>query len=153
MELATNIQQTAIRFMINTKEKAPENNADTLKQFSVVWVDLPKYSDSRDRHIQSGKHPAIIMSNNECNKHSPVVNVIPLTSKDKAPWLPTHYKMTAEESLSCGLKKESVIMAEGYVPIGKQRVLGVIGKLSEELILKTIKVMFSQLGLCFDLKE
>ena len=42
---------------------------------------------------QSGGRPVIIVSNEQCNKCSPVITVVPITSQEKTP-LPTHFKLS-----------------------------------------------------------
>lgn len=45
-------------------------------------------------HIQQGKRPVIVVSNNACNKHSKVIEVVPMTRQVKNN-LPTHVKIKA----------------------------------------------------------
>ena len=44
-------------------------------------------------HEQSGTRPVIIMQNDVGNYFSPTVTIVPLTSKDKKPGQPTHYRL------------------------------------------------------------
>lgn len=44
---------------------------------------------------QQGGRPVIVVSNETCNKFSPTVTVVPLTTKDKKP-LPTHVELNVE---------------------------------------------------------
>lgn len=44
---------------------------------------------------QQGGRPVIVVSNESCNKFSPTVTVVPLTTKDKKP-LPTHVELNVE---------------------------------------------------------
>lgn len=48
-------------------------------------------ADTYGHEIESGR-PAVIVSNDLCNKHSPVVEVVYLTSKEKKP-MPTHVEI------------------------------------------------------------
>lgn len=41
---------------------------------------------------QQGGRPVIVVSNETCNKFSPTVTIVPLTTKDKKP-LPTHVEL------------------------------------------------------------
>lgn len=41
---------------------------------------------------QSGGRPVVIVSNEQCNKYSPVITVVPITSQEKTA-LPTHFKL------------------------------------------------------------
>jgi len=51
----------------------------------VVYVNLPATHSS----IQAGVRPCIIVSNDLCNQHSPVISVVPMTTQSKRS-LPTH---------------------------------------------------------------
>ena len=48
-----------------------------IERGTVYWVDLP---DSDGREIRD-IHPALVISNDQQNKHSPLITVLPLTSK------------------------------------------------------------------------
>lgn len=52
----------------------------------VVWLidEVPI-----NGHIQGGVRPWVIVSNNACNKFSPVIHIAPITSQNKKP-MPTH---------------------------------------------------------------
>ena len=51
-----------------------------MKRFEVWQANLPCRDNSS---IQQGCRPIIIVSNDHANQHSPVVTVVPLTSKAK----------------------------------------------------------------------
>jgi len=55
------------------------------KRGDIFFLDLGQHTDSR----QSGFRPVILVSNDLANKYSPIVTVIPVTSKPKKQ-LPTH---------------------------------------------------------------
>lgn len=48
-----------------------------IKRGDIIIADLGQHETS----IQSGIRPCVVMSNNMANKHSPVITVVPLTSK------------------------------------------------------------------------
>ena len=62
-----------------------------MKQYDIWLADIPAPKGS---HVQHGRRPVVIISNNLANTHSPVVTVIPLTSQMNKHQLPTH--------VSCG---------------------------------------------------
>ncbi len=47
-----------------------------MKQYDIWLADIPAPKDS---HVQHGRRPVVIISNDLANTHSPVVTVIPLT--------------------------------------------------------------------------
>lgn len=72
----------------------------------------------------------IIVQNNIGNQHSPLVNVIPLSTKLKAMYMPTHTVISATPT--SGLRTNSVALAEQTVPIHKEQLGNKIGQLSHD---------------------
>lgn len=91
---------------------------------SIIMVDLPMGNGS----VQGGTRPAVVISNDKGNKFSPVLIVVPLTSKVKK-FMPTHY--TIEPSTINGLTKTSIVLAEQIITIGKDMVRNIVGTLDE----------------------
>ena len=52
-------------------------------------VEIQSQNQQYDGSIQGKSRPYLIVSNNACNESSPVITVVPFTSKDKK-YLPTH---------------------------------------------------------------
>jgi mRNA-degrading endonuclease toxin of MazEF toxin-antitoxin module len=48
------------------------------KRGDIYFVDFGKSIDTRK---QSGIRPVVVVSNNKANQHSPIITVVPLTSK------------------------------------------------------------------------
>ena len=88
-------------------------------------VDLPLGNSS----VQGGTRPAVVISNDKGNKFSPVLIVIPLTSRLDKKYMPTHH--TIEPSMVNGLTKTSIALAAQIITIGKDAVRNVIGSLEE----------------------
>lgn len=83
-----------------------------------------------DENIQSGKRPVVIAQNNVGNKFSPIVEVIPMTSRVlKAKYLPTHVLIHPNEQN--GLRTASIVLAEQVITIPKKRLLQFIGALDQ----------------------
>ena len=100
------------------------NNNLEIARGTIVMVDLPLGNGS----VQGGTRPAVVISNNKGNKFSPVLIVVPLTSRVKK-YMPTHY--TIEPSMVNGLTKTSIALAEQIITIGKDMVRNVVGTLEE----------------------
>lgn len=60
---------------------------DTFNRFEIWYAELPALEDSS---VIRGRRPVILISNNAANMHSPVVTVIPITSRICKQQLPTH---------------------------------------------------------------
>ena len=100
------------------------NNSLEIKRGSIIMVDLPLGNGS----VQGGTRPAVVISNDKGNKFSPVLIVVPLTSRVKK-FMPTHH--TIEPSTINGLSKTSIALAEQIITVGKDMVRNVIGSLEE----------------------
>ena len=109
----------------------------------VYYVDFGMNIDTRK---QSGIRPAVIVSNNKANEHSPVITVVPLTSKVHKKWfLPTHVYIPASAGfgLSCG----SLALAEQVEAIDKDRLLEKKGSImNSEIMEKITKAIQIQIG-------
>ena len=100
------------------------NNNLEIARGTIVMVDLPMGNSS----VQGGTRPAVVISNNRGNKFSPVLIVVPLTSKVKK-FMPTHH--TIEPSMINGLSKTSIALAEQIITVGKDMVRNIVGTLEE----------------------
>ena len=76
----------------------------------IFYIENNFHSDGA---IISGSRPAIIVSNNLCNKHSDFVEIVYLTSKEKKP-LPTHV------TIIC--KTPSTALCEQIFTVSKKRI-------------------------------
>lgn len=93
-----------------------------IKRGSILMVDLPLSNGS----VQGGVRPVVVVSNNKGNKFSPVLVVVPLTSKTKKV-MPTHY--TVSPSSKNGLSARSTALCEQILTVGKDTIKGFIGTL------------------------
>ena len=130
----------------NVKEVRTNNkmSVDYYRQFDVVWVDLPVVIGAK--HIQSGTHPAVVLSSNSNNKSNSNLTVIPISSKvNKARHLPTHLYLNLELSKTLGLYKPSVIQAENTMPVDNSMILKKVGLLKDQkvsiILLKLILII------------
>lgn len=56
-----------------------------IRRGAVYWWNCPPASQSRP-HIQQGIRPVVVVSNEDCNENSPVVTVVPFTSRIHRPF-------------------------------------------------------------------
>ena len=99
-------------------------NSFVITRGTIVMVDLPLGNSS----VQGGVRPAVVISNDRGNKFSPVLIVVPLTSRVKK-FMPTHH--TIEPSMINGLSKTSIALAEQIITVGKDMVRNIVGTLEE----------------------
>jgi mRNA interferase MazF len=110
----------------------------TIKRGEIWLIDLGSSNGS----IQGGIRPCIVISNDMANLHSPVVNIIPVTTKTKNK-LPTHVIVGVE----CGLTQESTAMAEQTTLVNKSVLLEKIGELDNTTLNKLTIAASIQMGL------
>ena len=87
----------------------------------VFWAD---FGEPRG-HIQGGIRPAVIISNEKCNKKSPVLTVAPVTTSKTKSELPTHVVMDYV------LFKTSMVLCEGTTTLNKSDLQDKIGHCNE----------------------
>lgn len=104
----------------------------------LIDFDGAKYSE------QCGKRPAIVVSNDKGNQHSPTMLVVPLTTKNKKK-LPTHLIIEPEKS---GLKEISTALFEQVKVADKKRIIKKIGRIDNSLIEKIKKSLTIAFGIC-----
>lgn len=97
----------------------------------IFWADL---GDDADGSLQAGGRPVLVISNNKANQYSPVITIIPITSKMCKAGLPTHVLIK-----ECGLKKPSIALAEQITSINKERLGRKIGSIHQTVYVGMIK--------------
>lgn len=113
------------------------------KRGDIYFVD---FGDNFETRKQSGIRPVVVVSNNKANQHSPVITVVPLTSKiNKKRFLPTHVYVpfTAGQGLRCN----SIVLAEQIDSVDKGRLLEKKGSITDEAVMDEItKAIQIQIG-------
>lgn len=89
---------------------------------------------------QTGKRPVVIYSNDQNNTHSPVVNVLPITSEKRD--LCVHVFIDK----CCGLENNSVVLTEQITTINKYQLIRKVGKLEEVDMERIDRAIDIQLG-------
>lgn len=95
---------------------------------------------------QGGIRPVLIIQNDLGNKYSPTVIAAAITSQTNKAKLPTHIEIDSE---GCGLKSNSVILAEQIRTIDKSRLKERIGHIEDENVMSQIN---NALGVSFGLE-
>lgn len=90
---------------------------------------------------QQGGRPCIVVSNETCNKFSPIVTVVPLTTKDKKP-LPTHVLLEVKD-----LPVHGTILCEQVQSISHLRLSSYVGEVDDCVMQKIEKALAIQLGI------
>lgn len=73
-------------------------------------------ADEDGGSLQEGVRPILVISNDKCNEHNPVITIVPLTSRLRKNPLPTHVLIK-----ECGLVKPSIALAEQIMTLNKSR--------------------------------
>lgn len=83
-------------------------------------------ADGDGGSLQEGTRPVLIVSNDKCNRHSPVITVVPFTGRLQKNRLPTHVLVK-----ECGLMKPSLVLAEQIMSLNKSRLEKRLGSIRE----------------------
>ena len=90
-----------------------------VRRYDIWLADLPEISGS---HVQSGIRPVVVVSNDLSNNHSPIVNIIPLTSNLSRVDIPTHIVLHNKF-----LQRVSLALCEQIMTIDKSQLMEHIG--------------------------
>ena len=114
-----------------------------VKRGDIYYADLRPVIGSE----QGGVRPVLIIQNDMGNKYSPTVIAAAITSQMNKTKLPTHIEIDSEQ---CGLKNNSVVLAEQIRTIDKSRLKEKIGHIEDEKIINKIN---NALWVSFGLEE
>ena len=101
---------------------------NNIQRGEVYWVNLPLFDKSEKENIQElqGRHPGLVISNDEQNKFSPLITILPLTSQvDKI------YPFQVFSEIK---GKTGVILVDQIRTIDRKRFDGKLGKVDIEMM-------------------
>ena len=111
-----------------------------IKRGYIVLVSLDPTIGSE----QGKTRPALIIQNDIGNELSPITIVAPITSKIYSKEFPTNVEISPEES---GLKERSTILLNQIRAIDNQRIVKILGRLDDRLMIKADAAIKISLGL------
>lgn len=114
-----------------------------VKRGDMFYADLSPVVGSE----QGGIRPVLIIQNDMGNKYSPTVIAAAITSQTGKNKLPTHIELGSQ---TCGLKSDSVVLAEQIRTIDKSRLKEKIGHIDDNQIIDKVN---NALGVSFGLEE
>jgi mRNA interferase MazF len=94
----------------------------------VYWVDFPK----RDGHEQAGRRPSIILQDDSFASHSPMVLVVPLTTRAAVTRYPGVVFVPADATN--GLTVDSYALVFQFGATDRQRIQTRLGKVSSAIL-------------------
>lgn len=97
----------------------PPTSNMSMHRYEIWWADL---SPAPGSHLQTGRRPVIIVSNDIANTHSPVITVVPLTAQRKRLGMPTHVLIQGQ-----GLDRWSIALCEQVTSVDKTQLTKRIG--------------------------
>lgn len=90
-----------------------------IRQYDIWCANLPAMPGS---HVQSGKRPVVVVSNDTANRYSPIISIIPLTTNLGHMDMPTHTVIRSRF-----LRAPSVVLCEQIMSIDKSWLVERIG--------------------------
>lgn len=107
-----------------------------IRRYDIVQADLGEVVGSE----QGGRRPVLIIQNDQGNMYSNCTIVIPLTSKIKSLYQPTHTLI--KSSMDTGLKVDSMLLGEQIRVISSQRIIKKIGTVTNKEEIKEIRRVY-----------
>lgn len=101
------------------------------KKGDIFWAEL---GEEAEGSLQAGARPVLVVSNDKANEFSPVITIIPITSKMGKKKLPTHVLIK-----ECGLEKPSIALAEQITSLNKGRLGRKIGSIQQTVYVSLVK--------------
>ena len=89
------------------------------KNMEIWFAELPV----NPGHVEHGKRPVLIVSNDTANKFSPIITIVPLTSKTYRVHLPTHVFLQGY-----GLSRNSLACCEQVMSLDKSCLVARLGE-------------------------
>lgn len=100
----------------------------------IIIVDFGHHEGTS---LQSGIRPAVVVSNNKANYHSPIITVVPLSSKvKKKSSFPTHIDVNVYDCV--GLERQSIALGEQVIAIDKNTILNRSGFIKNQDVMSAI---------------
>lgn len=99
------------------------NDSTEIKRGQILYIAGSQKSIGSE---QTNLRPAVVVSNDKCNKFSPVIDVVFLTTQKKA-HLPTHVKIYSAP-------RPSIALCEHPTAVDKSRIESLIGMCTENEI-------------------
>lgn len=97
---------------------------------------------NREGSIQAGVRPVVIISNDLNNRHSPTVNVLPITSKTKNN-IPVHVDLGTKE----GLTQPSTVLVEQFTTVNKSQLTKYLGQCNRYKMYEIERAILIQSGI------
>lgn len=113
------------------KNQEKENDTMMISRGDIYMARLAEDQDGGS--LQEGVRPILVISNDKCNEHSPIITIVPFTTKLRKNPLPTHVVVEG-----CGLRTKSLVLAEQILSINKCRLERRLGSIRESQYEKKI---------------
>lgn len=136
------------KLKINPKKliSNPNNNPTVHSTLTPARGDVwfAEFGSHPGTSVQEGCRPAVILSNDTANRYSETVTVVPMTTRMKKEYLPTHVSVSFAD---CPSLETSMALAEQVTTIGKSALKNHVGRVAEKKIQEIEKAVKVHLGL------
>ena len=98
-----------------------------IKRGDILWIDLPGQAGTS---LQSGRRPCVCVSTDKANGTSPVINILPGTSRMNKAGFPVHMTVHPNE-INGYLGKDTIFLAEQIATVPKRNIVMKAGHIPE----------------------
>ncbi len=119
-----------------------ENKA--LKRGQLFMVDLGEVNEYSGS-LQKGLRPCILISNEMACRYSPILTVVPLTTRYTKKPIPTHYYIAMDGQNR--LRRDSIVLCEQIITVNRASIKKHTGELSSKDMFEVNKCLGISMGL------
>lgn len=123
-------------------DRPQTQHSDLMPRRGDIW--FAEFGLHPGTSIQEGCRPAFILSNDIGNLHSDILTVVPLTSRIKKAYLPTHALVS---SCDCPNLEPSMVLGEQVTTISKAALKNYVGRVTESKVHEIEKAVGAHLGI------
>ena len=118
-----------------------------IPQRGEIW--FAKFGNHPGTSVQAGCRPALVVSNDVANRYSATVTVIPMTTRMKKEYLPTHVVVRASNvnAMAGQQLRSSMLLAEQVTTIGKDALVGCVGRIKEDKLKEAETALLVQMNI------
>ncbi|QOY34701.1 type II toxin-antitoxin system PemK/MazF family toxin [Anaerobacillus isosaccharinicus] len=102
---------------------------------------------NKDGNVIGGFRPGLIVSSQVANRFSPVVLVVPISSKKPKHKLPAHIEIDRDDFSTGKIKNVSIVHCEQILSVNKSEIHSKVGKLNDLKIRQIEEALLLQLSI------
>ena len=118
-----------------------------IPQRGEIW--FAEFGHHPGTSVQGGCRPALVISNDIANRYSTTVTVVPMTTRMKKEYMPTHVviRISDVNTVAGQHFRCSMLLAEQVTTIGKDALVSCMGRIKEAKLKETESALLAQMNI------